>query len=107
MEAYVQTKSTPTTSEEDQQVTPLMSKTTEYILPDVDPNLSMKKEVEVKVETNQVEQGEGDIPVSGVRRQCFATVSGRNRHIDLYFYKYISGCIVISVFTSKKWVTRG
>ena len=59
MEAYVQTKSTPPTSEEDQQGTPLLSKTTEHILPDVDPNLAMKKEVEVKVETSQVVQGIG------------------------------------------------
>ena len=68
MEAYVQTKSTPPTSEEDQQVTPLIPDTTEYILPDVDPNLSMKKEVDVKVETSQVPKGEGDNPGCGLRR---------------------------------------
>ena len=61
----------------------------------------------VKVEATQVEKGKGTIPVCELCRKCFATVSGRNRHIDLYFFKYISGCIVISVFTSKKWVTRG
>ena len=35
----------------------------------------------VKVEAIRVEKGEGAIPVCGLCRQCFATVSGRNRHI--------------------------
>ena len=79
MEEYAQTVSTIVT--EDQQVTPLMSKPPEYILPDVDPNLSMKKEVEVKVETSQVTQGEGDTPGCGLRRQCFAAMGSRKLNI--------------------------
>ena len=79
MEEYAQTVSTIVT--EDQQVTPLIPDTTEYILPDVDPNLSMKKEVEVKVEASQVTQGEGDTPMCGERWQCFATMGSRNLHI--------------------------
>ena len=35
----------------------------------------------VKVEANQVEKGKGDIPVCGLCRKCFATVSARNLHI--------------------------
>ena len=81
MEAYAQTVPTPPMSEEDQQGTPLMSKPTEHILPDVDPSLSIKKEVEVKVETSQVVQGAGDTLVCGVRRQCFATMGSRKLNI--------------------------
>ena len=77
MEEYAQTGPTPTTSEEDQQVPPSIPMTTEYILPDVDPRLSMKK-----VETSRVEQGEGDTPVRGVSRQYFTTtICNWNPHI--------------------------
>ena len=79
MEAYVQTVSTPPTSEEDQQGTPLTPGTTEYLLPDVDPSLAMKKEVEVKVETSQVVQGVGFVCV--LCRKSFTTVEGRNCHV--------------------------
>ena len=82
MEEYAQTVPTPPTIEEDQQGTPLIPVTTEYMLPDVDPRLSMKKVVEVKVETSRVEQGEGDTPVRGVSRQYFTTTIGNwNPHI--------------------------
>ena len=41
----------------------------------------MKKEVEVKVETSQVTQGEGDTPGCGLRRQCFAAMGSRKLNI--------------------------
>ena len=82
--ADAQTGSTPSTGEVARQVTTPISETTEYILPPVDPSLSIKQEdmpPVVKVEANQVEKGEGDIPVCGLCQKSFASVSGRNLHI--------------------------
>ena len=76
MEEYAQTVPTPSTIEEDQQGIPLIPVTTEYILPDVDPRLSMKK-----VETSRVAQGESDTPVCGVSRQYFTTIGNWSPHI--------------------------
>ena len=107
MEAYAQTVSTPPTSEEDQQDTPLTPGTTEYLLPDVDPSLSMKKEAmegEVKVEENQVEQGVGSRPACGKWRKCFASVGDRNIHVRRVHgcERYVCQCQVCDkLFTQK------
>ena len=78
MEEYAQTVPTPPTSEEDQQVPPSIPMTTEYILPDVDPSLSMKTEVEVKIEPNQGVSGRYEC---GECQKSFTTAGSRKFHI--------------------------
>ena len=78
MEAYDRSTPTLPVGKDAQQVTLTPPKITERILPDVDPNLSIKKEVEVKVETNQGVRGRYDC---GECRKSFATGDDRNHHV--------------------------
>ena len=62
----------------------VLNKNSTYIKGTQPNKPSIKQEdmtVSVKVEANQVEKGKGDIPVCGLCRKCFATVSARNLHI--------------------------
>ena len=86
MDAGAQTGSTPITGEETQQATPPITETTKYILQPVDPSLKIKQEDmtdAVKTETNQVEQGEGDIPVCGVCRKYLLLLVGGSAILGL------------------------
>ena len=61
----------------------------------------------VKVEANQVEKGKGTIPVCGLCRKCFATVSGRNRHIRTLHEGARHACQVCAkLFTQKSYLNQ-